>query len=104
MIRTTVCLMCFVIVSAALGIGRCRAGEPVSLFDGKTLDGWDVLRCQAIVKDKAILLEGGNGLVQTKKRYGDFVLEYEWKATQAGRLGLGSLLSLRRSTPGQSVA
>ncbi len=68
---------------AACGVGRVRAGEPVSLFDGKTLDAWDVLTCKAVVQDKAILLESGNGLVQTKKRYGDFVLEFEYKALKS---------------------
>jgi hypothetical protein len=56
------------------------AAEPVELFDGKTLDGWDVIGCEAVVQDGAILLKSGNGLVQAKKRYGDFMLEYEWKA------------------------
>jgi hypothetical protein len=50
------------------------------LFDGKTLDGWDVINCEAVVQDGVILLRAGNGLVQTKKRYSDYVLEYEWKA------------------------
>jgi hypothetical protein len=50
------------------------------LFDGKTLDGWDVIGCEAIVRDGAILLKSGNGLVQAKNRFKDFVLEYEWKA------------------------
>jgi hypothetical protein len=27
-----------------------------------------------------ILLKAGNGLVQTEKKYGDFILEFEWKA------------------------
>ena len=57
-----------------------QAGEPVSIFDGKTLDGWDVTGCEAVVQDGAILLKSGNGLVQAKKKYADFVLEYEWKA------------------------
>jgi len=56
------------------------AAEPVVLFHGKTLDGWDVINCGAVVQDGAILLESGNGLVQAKKRYADFTLEYEWKA------------------------
>jgi hypothetical protein len=56
------------------------AAEPVSLFDGRTLDGWNVIGCEAVVQDGAILLKAGNGLVQTAKKYGDFVLEYEWKA------------------------
>ncbi len=73
------------IVLAVLGAslvmtGLATAGDPVVLFDGKTLDGWDVIKCEAVVQDGAILLKSGNGLVQAKKRYGDFVLEYEWKA------------------------
>jgi hypothetical protein len=56
------------------------ADKPVVLFDGKTLEGWDVLKCGASVQDGAILLQEGTGLVQTKKRYTDFVLEFEWKA------------------------
>lgn len=56
------------------------AAEPVTLFDGKTLRGWDVIGCEAVVQEGAILLKSGNGLVQAKKRYKDFVFEYEWKA------------------------
>lgn len=52
----------------------------VSLFNGKNLDGWSVLKCEAEVKDGNIFIKGGNGLVQTEKKYKDFVLEYEWKA------------------------
>ena len=59
---------------------RCVAAEPVALFDGRTLEGWDVIACEAVVQDGAVLLKAGNGLVQTKKKYRDFVLEYEWKA------------------------
>jgi hypothetical protein len=52
----------------------------ISLFDGKTLDGWTVIKCEAKVDDGDILLVAGNGLVQTEKQYGDFILEFEWKA------------------------
>ncbi len=55
-------------------------GERVALFDGKTLDGWTVLKCEAVVDDGDILLAAGNGLVQTEKKYGNFILEFEWKA------------------------
>ena len=67
-------------VSACLFAGLSPADEPVSLFDGKTLEGWDVLTCEAVVQDKAILLKAGNGLVQTKRQYGNYVFECEWKA------------------------
>jgi hypothetical protein len=50
------------------------------LFDGRTLDGWVVTGCEAVVQDGAILIKSGNGLVRTERRYGDFVLEVEWKA------------------------
>jgi hypothetical protein len=58
-------------------------GQRVALFDGKTLSGWDVLKCEAAVEDGNILIKGGNGLVQTQKKYGDFIFEYEWKALKA---------------------
>ena len=67
-------------------LAGCSSAEPVpevrsvALFDGKTLDGWDVLKCEAEVKDGAILLKSGDGIVQTKEQYADYVLELEWKA------------------------
>ncbi|MCF7972509.1 MAG: DUF1080 domain-containing protein [Phycisphaerae bacterium] len=51
-----------------------------ALFDGKTFQGWTVYMCDASVDDGSILLEEGNGLVQTEKQYGDFILEFEWKS------------------------
>jgi hypothetical protein len=73
-----------VVIASLLGGSRgFGVDESISLFDGKTLDAWDVIACEAVVRDGAILLESGNGLVQSKKCYGDFVLEYEWKALQA---------------------
>ena len=75
--RTALVLASLVVLLAS---AAASAGEPVALFDGKTLDGWDVLTCEAVVEDGCILLKAGNGLVQAKKQYSDFVLEYEWKA------------------------
>jgi len=75
--KTFVWLSLVVLLSTA----QANADEkPVVLFDGKTLEGWDVLKCDASIQDGAILLKDGNGLVQTKKRYANFVLEFEWKA------------------------
>jgi hypothetical protein len=69
-----------VAIAAASSFAVLQAGEPVTLFDGKTLKNFDVLNCEVEVKDGAILLKAGNGLVQLKKQYTDFVLDYEWKA------------------------
>ena len=52
----------------------------VSLFNGKNLNGWSVLKCEAEVKDGNLFIKSGNGLVQSEKKYQNFVLEYEWKA------------------------
>lgn len=57
-----------------------KAGPRAALFDGKNLDCWEVLKCEAVVENNNIFLRGGNGMVQTKKQYGDFVLEFEWKS------------------------
>jgi len=54
-------------------------GSGTALFDGKTLDGWTVMNCKAQVDNGDILLTEGNGLVQTEKMYGDFILEFDWK-------------------------
>ena len=72
-------------------VPSCTVSEPqecvqtpdekrVALFDGKTLDGWTILDCEAAVDNGEILLKAGNGLVQTETMYGDFILEFEWKA------------------------
>ena len=52
----------------------------VSLFNGKDLAGWKALKCEAAVDNGDILIQDGNGLVQSEKMYADFVLEFEWKA------------------------
>jgi len=54
-------------------------GPAVALFDGKTLNGWTIHNCEATVDDGSILLTAGNGLVQSEKQYGNFILEFEWK-------------------------
>jgi len=65
---------------AARSVGN---GPAVALFDGETLNGWTVHDCEATVDDGNILLTAGNGLVQTEKQYGDFILAFEWKALSA---------------------
>ena len=60
--------------------GAACAQQAASLFDGKTLQGWKVVTCEAEVADGAILLKAGNGYLQAEKDYGDFVFECDWKA------------------------
>ena len=67
-------------VCVAEDAARPAGKEPVSIFDGKTLAGWKVRGCEATVEDGCIFLKAGNGLVQTEKKYKDFILEVDWKA------------------------
>ncbi len=79
-------------VLACLAVGYASAGEGegwVELFNGKDLANWDVLTCETAIEDGALLIKGGNGLVQTKEQYADFVLDLEWKALKADRWDSG---------------
>ena len=70
-----------VLAASLLTSGFTSAQEKrVSLFNGKDLKGWSILKCEAEVKDGKMFIKSGNGLVQTAKKYQNFVLEYEWKA------------------------
>ena len=85
-----------------LAAGSFAADGPwISLFDGKTLDGWQGFRGPVnpvwIVKDGAIVVnrEGvagtpGNGgsNLRTVREFGDFELEWEWKNAPGGNSGL----------------
>lgn len=66
----------------------------VSLFDGKTLDGWTLVRGRGEgygVKDGVLFCaEGGGGNLLTEKQYSNFVLRFEFKMPPEGsNNGLG---------------
>lgn len=71
-------------IAAATAFGA-HAADMVPLFDGKSLDGWEVKSGTATyrVEDATIVgttVEGSpNTFLCTKKTYGDFVLEFEVK-------------------------
>ena len=77
---TIVIVLALLTTSCTVFKGDASGGKRVALFDGKTLTGWTVLKCEATVDDGDILLVAGNGLVQTEGQYGDFVLDFEWKS------------------------
>jgi hypothetical protein len=58
----------------------------VTLFDGKNLEGWTDVAGQKpsagwVIEDGALVRKTKAGDIWTKKRYGDFVLELEFKTT-----------------------
>lgn len=79
-----------------------KGKEPVSLFDGKTLTGWKVIACEAVVEDGAILLKAGNGMVRTERAYKDFVLEVDWKSLKPDNWDSGVFFRCGDAPPGQN--
>jgi hypothetical protein len=64
----------------------------VSLFDGKTLTGWQGNTGSYQVKEGTIVIVpqgGGGGNLLTDKEYGDFVLRFEFQLTPGANNGLG---------------
>lgn len=80
--KTSQALLILVLISALL-TSSCSVlssgDKPTALFDGKSLDGWTVLKCEAAADDGDLLIVAGNGLVQSEAQYGDFILEFDWK-------------------------
>jgi hypothetical protein len=65
------------------------SGYTATLFNGRNLDGWQVTGCEAAAEDGSLVLKSGNGLVRTDHRYGDFVLELDWKAHKSEKWDSG---------------
>ena len=50
----------------------------VSLFDGKTLEGWHLMNdAKFVAEDGVIKLNGGRGWLRSDKEYADFILRLE---------------------------
>ena len=62
----------------------------VSLFDGKTLDGWTGAKDAYNVEDGTIVcVTGTAGNLLTEKEYSDFIMRFEFKLTSGANNGLG---------------
>jgi len=62
----------------------------VSLFDGKTLSGWQGAVNGYLVEDGAIVCDPKKGgFLYTDKEYGDFVLRLEFQLTPGANNGIG---------------
>jgi hypothetical protein len=62
----------------------------VSLFDGKSLDGWQGSTKGYVAQDGVILCKKeGGGNLYTNQEYSDFVFRFEFKLTPAANNGIG---------------
>ena len=91
----TVVLTLLVTVSQRAAFSE--TGYEMSLFDGKTLDGWTAENeAQAEVQDGMLLLKAGDGWLRSDHTYGDFKLHVEWKALKADQYDAGIYLRAGR--------
>lgn len=70
-----------------------EVGKPVSLFDGKTLNGWVTEDGKPVTKgwkveDGTIFRDTSGGNIFYEKEVGDFELKFEWKIVKGGNNGL----------------
>lgn len=92
------CLLASIALSSlAISLGvtsALHAEDSVPLFDGKTLEGWEQHsgKAEYRVEDGAIVgktVAGtGNSFLCTKKKYGDFILELEFKVDPSMNSGI----------------
>jgi hypothetical protein len=65
----------------------------ISLFDGKTLNGWVLIgkKGRGYVVDKGVLIcpHDGGGNLFTEKQYSNFVLRLEFRTEEGGNNGIG---------------
>ena len=90
MLTASLCLVA--VVSCTLFALRAEAAEEGfhSLFDGKTLDGWQGSVNGYVVEEGAIACKPkGGGNLYTKGEYGDFQLKFEFKLTPGANNGIG---------------
>ena len=86
-----------VLCSVVLGLSAPTFAEEtkveegfVSLFNGKTLDGWQGSVNGYVVEDGAIVCKPkGGGNLYTAKEYGDFHFKFEFKLTPGANNGIG---------------
>lgn len=80
--------------AASFIVQTVAADDFVNLFDGKTLDGWEQHsgKAEYRVEDGAIVgktvANTGNSFLCTKKKYGDFVFEFEFKVASGMNSGV----------------
>jgi hypothetical protein len=60
----------------------------VSIFDGKTLDGWQGDTSGYEAKDGVLVCTKQGGRLQMEKQYGNFVLRFDYKLQPGGNNGI----------------
>lgn len=82
-------LALFLLAGTLLVSGQTEEGF-VSLFDGKTMTGWsgEAKKHFAIEAGCLVCQEGCSGKLMTQRKYGDFVLRFDFKLSPGANNGL----------------
>ncbi len=75
--------------ASSLLLAEEPTGPRTIMFDGRSLQGWQVTGCQAGVEDGKLVIQEGDGLVRTDHRYRDFVLELSYKPRRVEKYDAG---------------
>lgn len=79
----------FLASASLLAAGESEEGF-VSLFDGKTLNGWQGALKGYVAEDGVLVcLKSGGGKLLTTKQYGDFIFRFEFKLEPNANNGVG---------------
>jgi hypothetical protein len=88
-------LLCGVVMSS-LALSNNQGSDEkgfVSLFDGKSLNGWKLIRGHGpgyVVKDGTLVCPSdGGGNLFTEKKYANFIFRFEFKVEPGGNNGVG---------------
>lgn len=99
----------FAVASSGLVSAQAAEAGFRSIFDGKTLEGWQLVGGRGpgyVVENGCIVCpEDGGGNLFTAREYADFTLRLEWRFWEGGNNGIGirSPLSRAVSTEGMEI-
>ena len=93
MMKNKYLLFAFALLLALPAFAAEEAGF-VSLFDGKTLNGWKLVHGRGpqgyLVKDGLLVCpKGGGGNLLTEKEYSNFIFRFEFRIEPGGNNGVG---------------
>ncbi|MDC0251623.1 DUF1080 domain-containing protein, partial [bacterium] len=104
------CGICWVLLVVMFSSASVANDPFISLFDGKTLDGWVTLDDQPITKGWEVVdgtihvkvEKERSGYIKTTRTFENFELEFEWRIAQGGNSGVKYLVKDSDSDRGRA--
>lgn len=94
--------MAIMLCLATAALGLDEPPKPVTLFDGKTLEGWTAEHADGFgVHEGALTVNAGGGWLRSAKPYRNFELEAEFRFVKPGSEGSLLFRTSLESTPAE---